>query len=61
MRGRFVEVDEPRRLRYEWEIEPDGQGSRLVEEHARLPDDERREIVTVGWSASVEQILAVLA
>ena len=68
VRGRFVEVEEPHRLRYEWDgdqiitvdIEADGTGTRLVVEHAGLPDEERREIVTAGWSASVEQIRVVL-
>lgn len=69
VRGRFVAVDEPQRLQYEWEagqiitvlIEPDGSGTRMTVEHAGLPDEQMREIVTGGWSASVEQILAVLA
>lgn len=69
VRGRFLDLDEPRLIRYEWEagqvitvtIEPDGGGSRMTVEHAGLPNDEMQQIVTGGWSASVEQILAVLA
>lgn len=69
VRGRFLDLDEPRLIRYEWEagqvitvtIEPDRGGSRMTVEHAGLPNDEMQQIVTGGWSASVEQILAVLA
>lgn len=68
VRGRFVEVDEPHRLQYEWEhgqvvtvtIEPVEEGSRLTITHAGLPDEDIRNIVTGGWSASTEQILVVL-
>lgn len=66
--GRFVVVDEPHRLQYEWEagqvitvtIEPHGDGSRMTVEHAGLPTDEMDGIVTGGWSASMTQILEVL-
>lgn len=68
VRGHFVEVDEPRRLRYTWEgdqditvtLEPDGTGTRVVIEHAGL-SGEMPQIVTEGWSSSVEQILTVLS
>ena len=66
--GRFVEVDEPHRLRYEWEagqvitvsIEAVGDGSRMTVEHAGLPAKEMDRIVTDGWTACVTQILVVL-
>ncbi len=69
VRGRFLELDEPHGLRYEWEagqvitvkIEPHEGGTRMTVEHAGLPGEETQQIVTGGWSASVEQILAVLA
>ena len=69
IRGRFLEIDAPSRLRYEWEagqvitvtIEADGGGSTMIVEHAGLPTDEMEQIVTGGWSSSVEQILAVLS
>ena len=68
IRGRFVQIDEPNLLRYEWEggqiitvtIEPSGAGSTMTVEHAGL-NDHMRDIVTGGWSSAVEQILAVLA
>lgn len=69
VRGRFIDLDEPNRIQYEWEagqvitvtIEAEGGGSRMTVEHAGLPTDEMQQIVTGGWTASVEQILAVLA
>lgn len=69
VRGRFVDIEPHRRIRYEWEagqvititIEPTGSGTTMTVEHAGLPNDETREIVTGGWSSSVEQILAVIA
>ncbi|MGI9596862.1 MAG: SRPBCC family protein [Acidimicrobiales bacterium] len=68
VRGRFVDVDEPNRLQYEWEagqvitvtIEAHSDGSRMTVEHAGLPNEEMEEIVTGGWSASTIQIKAVL-
>ncbi len=68
VRGRFVVVDEPHRLRYEWEagqvitvsIEATEDGSRMTVEHAGLPTDEMDQIVTGGWTASMTQILEVL-
>jgi uncharacterized protein YndB with AHSA1/START domain len=68
VRGRFVVVDEPRRLQYEWEagqmvtvtIEPVEQGSRLTLEHTGLPNEEMETIVTGGWTEAMVQILAVL-
>lgn len=68
VRGRFVEVDEPNRLQYEWEagqvitvtIEANGAGTTMTVEHAGLPDEAMEEIVTGGWSASTIQIKAVL-
>lgn len=68
VKGRFVDVDEPRLLRYEWEagqvititIEPEGDGSRVTLEHAGLPNDEMCGIVAGGWTASLSQIEAVL-
>lgn len=69
VRGRFTDLEPHRLIRYSWEggqvitvtIEPDGDGSRMTIEHAGLPDEQMGEIVTGGWSASVEQILAVLS
>ncbi len=69
VKGRFIEVDEPNRIRYEWEgdqvvtvtIQANGKGSRMTLEHAGLPSNDLCEIVTDGWSASTTQILAVLS
>lgn len=66
--GSFLEVDEPRRLRLGWEhdqvitvtLTPEGERTRMTIEHAGLPDERMAEIVTAGWSSSVEQVLAVL-
>ncbi len=68
VRGQFTEVEPPHRLRYDWEagqvitvtIQPIDGGSRMRIEHAGLPSDEMFDIVTGGWSASVEQILVAL-
>ena len=69
VRGRFLQIDRPHTLRYEWEggqiitvsIVADGAGSKMTVEHAGLASDEMQDIVTGGWSASVEQILTVLS
>jgi uncharacterized protein YndB with AHSA1/START domain len=68
VKGRFTEVDRPHRLQYEWEagqvvtvtIEAVGDGSRMTVEHAGLPTEEMKEIVTGGWTAGVKQISVVL-
>ena len=68
VRGQFLEVDAPRRLRYSWEggqvvtvtIESRGAQSHLRVEHAGLPTEEMGGIVTGGWSASVEQLRGAL-
>lgn len=67
VRGRFLQLDEPHVLRYEWEggqtitvtIDQQGDETVMTVEHAGLHGD-MPQIVTAGWSASVEQILAVL-
>jgi uncharacterized protein YndB with AHSA1/START domain len=69
VRGRFLIVEEPHRLQYEWEagqvitvtIEARDGGSRMTVEHAGLPTDEMDEIVTGGWTASLTQILQALS
>ena len=68
VRGRFLEVDEPHCLRYEWEagqivtvsIEANGHGSTMTVEHAGLPNEEMDKLITTGWTAGVRQILIVL-
>ncbi len=68
VRGRFVVVDRPNKLQYEWEagqvvtvtIDETENGSRMTVEHAGLPTAEMDQIVTGGWSASTIQIKAVL-
>ncbi len=68
--GRFVDVEEPHLLRFEWEggqvitvtigdDDDDGHTSMTVE-HAGLPDEFMRDTVTAGWSSSVEQIRSAL-
>ncbi len=68
VRGTVAEVEEPHRLVIDWEqgqqivvlIEASADGSTMTIEHHGLPDDAMREIVTGGWSVSVENIRKVL-
>lgn len=68
VRGRFVVVDRPHRLQYEWEagqvvtvsIEATEAGSRLHLEHAGLAADDMKQIVTGGWTEAMQQLLAVM-
>ncbi len=67
--GKFMAIEPNQLIRYSWEadqvitvsIEPAANGSKMTVSHAGLPSSEMGEIVTGGWSASVEQILPVLA
>lgn len=69
VRGRFVVVDEPTRLQYEWEagqmitvdIEAIENGSRMRLEHRGLPNEEMEQIVTGGWTEAMTQIHTVLS
>ena len=66
--GRFVEIESPHRLAFDWEhgqritvtIAADETGSTMTVEHEGLGDEEGRQIVNGGWSASVEQLAAAL-
>lgn len=68
IQGRFVEVTEPTRLAFDWEkgqritvtIAAAQEGTRMVVDHAGLPDGEHQDIVNGGWTAAFDQIDAVL-
>ena len=67
VKGEFLVVDPPRRLRYRWSgeqivdvtIEPHGGGSRLSLEHSGLSDEECA-ITDAGWGSALEQLGPVL-
>jgi uncharacterized protein YndB with AHSA1/START domain len=69
VRGTFVTVDAPRRLRYAWEndetidiaTEPHGAGSRLRLVHEFEADERKRGILSGGWTASLEQLRSAWA
>ena len=69
VRGEFLIVEPPRRLRYRWNgdqtvdvtIEPHGSGSRLRLEHAWPPTDEDRSMLDAGWTNALEQLARALA
>jgi uncharacterized protein YndB with AHSA1/START domain len=62
--GRFVTVEAPHHLRYDWEngevvdvvIEPHGAGSRLRLVHEYDAGEQKRAILSGGWNASLEQL-----
>jgi len=64
VRGKFVVVDPPRRLRYRWNhdqsveiaIEPRGNGSHLRLEHSWPPTNEDRSMLDAGWAGALEQL-----
>jgi uncharacterized protein YndB with AHSA1/START domain len=64
VRGEFLVVDAPHRLKYRWSdheivevtIEPRESGSRLLLAHTFPAGDEARSIRTMGWSHSLEQL-----
>jgi len=64
VRGEFLVVDAPRRLKYRWSddeiveltIEPLGSGSRLRLAHTFPAAEEARSTLTMGWSNSLEQL-----
>jgi uncharacterized protein YndB with AHSA1/START domain len=68
VRGRFLLVDPPRRLRYRWTanetvdvtIRPRGSGSLLRIEHSWPPTQDDRSMIDAGWTGAVEQLDAAL-
>ena len=64
VRGRFLIVDRPKRLRYLWAedeivevtISPRGTGSHLLLSHSFPHSADARAIRTMGWSHSLEQL-----
>jgi uncharacterized protein YndB with AHSA1/START domain len=69
VRGEFLTVDPPRRLRYLWQadqtvdvtIEARGNGSWLRLEHSWPPTDEDRSMLEAGWKSAAEQLHYALA
>jgi len=67
MRGEFLEVDRPRRLKYRWgedetievAIEARGAGSHLRLSHTFPTGGDARAIRTMGWTHSLEQLRRV--
>jgi uncharacterized protein YndB with AHSA1/START domain len=68
VRGEFLVVDPPRRLRYRWDadqtvdvtIEPSRDGSLLTLEHSWSPTDEDRSMIHAGWKSALEQLQVTL-
>lgn len=64
VRGEFLIVEAPSKLAYRWSadeivavaISPQGTGSRLRLTHTFPRKPEAREILTMGWSASLTQL-----
>jgi uncharacterized protein YndB with AHSA1/START domain len=64
VRGEFLEVDPPRRLKYRWSadevievvISPRGSGSRLELAHTFPADGQHRAVLDAGWSHSLGQL-----
>jgi len=64
VRGQFLIVDAPKRLRYRWSgdevvevtFEAHGSGTKLRVAHTFPAGAEARTILTAGWSASIEQL-----
>lgn len=69
VRGEFLTVDPPRRLRYRWQtdqtvdvtIEARRTGSWLRLEHSWPPTDEDRSMLDAGWKSALEQLHHTLA
>ena len=68
VRGEFLVVEPPSRLRYRWNddqsvdvtIEPRGAGSLLRLEHRWPPTDEDRSMIAAGWTSALEQLQRAL-
>jgi uncharacterized protein YndB with AHSA1/START domain len=68
VRGEFLQVDRPRRLRYRWgsnqtvdvAIDPQGAGSRVTVNHSGLENTEMGGIVKGGWTACFANLVAVV-
>jgi uncharacterized protein YndB with AHSA1/START domain len=68
VRGEFLLVEPPRRLRYRWSgesiidvtIDPRGSGSRVTVEHSGLGTDEEHEATNGGWTNSLGQLDGLL-
>ena len=68
VRGEFLQVDRPRRLRYRFgsdqivdvTIDPNGSGSRVTVHHSGLENSEMCGIITGGWTAGLGQLGTVL-
>jgi uncharacterized protein YndB with AHSA1/START domain len=68
VRGEFLQVDHPRRLRYRFgpdhivdvTIDPHGSGSRVTVNHSGLENSEMCGIITGGWTAGLGQLGSVL-
>ena len=68
VRGEFLQVDRPRRLRYRWgqgqivdvTIDPHGAGSRVTVTHSGLENGEMGGIVTGGWTACFANLAIVV-
>ena len=68
VKGEFLVVDPPRRLRYRWSgegivdvvIEPHGSGSRVTLEHVGLSTDEECQATSGGWTNGFEQLEQLL-
>jgi hypothetical protein len=68
VRGEFLQVDRPRRLRYRFgpdhivdvAIDPRDAGSRVTVTHSGLENTEMCGIVTGGWTAGLAQLGVLL-
>lgn len=71
VRGRFVEVESPTRLAFDWDAgqrivvqitaaEDTSGGAVMRIEHHGLPDEAMEQVVTEGWGASLVQIGEIL-
>jgi hypothetical protein len=68
VRGEFLQVDRPRRLRYRFgpdqivdvTIDPNGSGSRVTVHHSGLGNPEMCGIITGGWTAGLGQLGTLL-
>ena len=71
-RGRFLEIDRPKRLVFTWSSEYAGEDSRVTLEfeaqqdrtrltltHERLPSKKAIEMHTQGWSAILDKLAAI--
>lgn len=74
-KGRYVEIDRPRRLAFTWvsdgtgqteslvtiDLEADGDGTALTLTHERLPGEDARKAHEQGWMAIVAKLAAAFA